>query len=180
VSAFARFADERTGGLYDVIDGATGNDGSIRPESRSWRSACPLLPGPDQQKASSRCAAIRLLTSYGLRSPCRPGDPNYQPHYTATRGTATAPAIIKDGLALATRHYALARIPRARRMRLWRCSVSAPCAITFADAGLGTVSEIFEAEPPHLPGGAPSQAWSVACVIEAWWRLQRARAASKP
>ena len=44
------------------------------------------------------------------------------------------------------------------------------------DAGLGTVSEIFEAEPPHLPGGAPSQAWSIACVIEAWWRLQRVRA----
>jgi 4-alpha-glucanotransferase len=47
------------------------------------------------------------------------------------------------------------------------------------DAGLGTISEIFEAEPPHLPRGAPSQAWSVACVIEAWWRLQRALAASK-
>ena len=28
---FARFADERTGGLYDVIDGPSGNDGSVRP-----------------------------------------------------------------------------------------------------------------------------------------------------
>jgi glycogen debranching enzyme len=42
------------------------------------------------------------------------------------------------------------------------------------DAGLGTIGEVFEAAPPHLPGGAPSQAWSVACVLEAWWRLERA------
>jgi 4-alpha-glucanotransferase len=43
------------------------------------------------------------------------------------------------------------------------------------DAGLGTVSEIFEAAPPHLPCGAPSQAWSVACVLDAWTRLERLR-----
>jgi glycogen debranching enzyme len=43
------------------------------------------------------------------------------------------------------------------------------------DAGLGTVSEVFDAAPPYLPGGTPSQAWSVACVIEAWWRIERMR-----
>jgi hypothetical protein len=26
-----------------------------------------------------------------------------------------------------------------------------------------------------LAAGAPSQAWSVACVLEAWWRVERAR-----
>ena len=31
-------------------------------------------------------------------------------------------------------------------------------------------------DPPHLPGGAPSQAWSVACVLAAWWRLKAATA----
>src|SRR6476660_1734584 len=30
-ASFARFADGRTGGLYDVIDGPAGDDGSIRP-----------------------------------------------------------------------------------------------------------------------------------------------------
>ncbi|MGH8470995.1 MAG: amylo-alpha-1,6-glucosidase, partial [Gammaproteobacteria bacterium] len=43
------------------------------------------------------------------------------------------------------------------------------------DAGLGTVSEIFDGAPPHTPRGAPAQAWSVACVLEAWWRLERAK-----
>ena len=43
------------------------------------------------------------------------------------------------------------------------------------DAGLGTVSEIFDGAPPHHPRGAPAQAWSVACILEAWWRLERER-----
>ena len=46
------------------------------------------------------------------------------------------------------------------------------------DAGLGTISEIFDADAPHQPGGTPSQAWSVACILEAWWRLQRSKQAT--
>jgi predicted glycogen debranching enzyme len=37
--SFSRFADSRTGGLYDVIDGPSGHDGSIRRTSSS-PSAC--------------------------------------------------------------------------------------------------------------------------------------------
>ncbi len=40
-----------------------------------------------------------------------------------------------------------------------------------ADAGLGSISEIFEGDAPHRPRGAPLQAWSVASVLEAWWRI---------
>ncbi|MDR2104489.1 MAG: amylo-alpha-1,6-glucosidase [Deferribacteraceae bacterium] len=29
-------------------------------------------------------------------------------------------------------------------------------------AGIGTISEVFDGDPPHIPGGAISQAWSVA------------------
>lgn len=31
-----------------------------------------------------------------------------------------------------------------------------------ADAGLGSISEIFDGNPPHAPGGCIAQAWSVA------------------
>jgi glycogen debranching enzyme len=34
------------------------------------------------------------------------------------------------------------------------------------EACLGHVSEIFEAEPPFRPAGAPAQAWSVAQLLE--------------
>jgi len=31
--------------------------------------------------------------------------------------------------------------------------------------GLGTISELFDGDPPHNPGGAISQAWSVAELL---------------
>ncbi|MEO8627198.1 MAG: amylo-alpha-1,6-glucosidase, partial [Betaproteobacteria bacterium] len=43
------------------------------------------------------------------------------------------------------------------------------------DGGVGSVSEIMDGAPPHAPRGAPVQAWSVACTLEAWWRLEKAR-----
>jgi len=40
-----------------------------------------------------------------------------------------------------------------------------------SDAGLGTISEIFEGDPPHLPRGCIAQARSVAEVLRVWRRL---------
>jgi hypothetical protein len=34
---------------------------------------------------------------------------------------------------------------------------------------------IAPVNPPHIPRGAPAQAWSVTCVLEAWWRREQAR-----
>jgi glycogen debranching enzyme len=36
------------------------------------------------------------------------------------------------------------------------------------DAGIGTISEIFDAEPPFRPRGCIAQAWSVAEVLRCW------------
>jgi glycogen debranching enzyme len=33
------------------------------------------------------------------------------------------------------------------------------------EAGVGQLSEIFDADPPHLPRGCPAQAWSVAEIL---------------
>jgi glycogen debranching enzyme len=37
-----------------------------------------------------------------------------------------------------------------------------------SDAGLGTISECFEPEPPHEPRGCIAQAWGVAEVLRTW------------
>ena len=34
-----------------------------------------------------------------------------------------------------------------------------------AEAGIGTISEVFDAEPPFTPRGCIAQAWSVAEVL---------------
>lgn len=35
----------------------------------------------------------------------------------------------------------------------------------FQEAGIGSLSEVFDGDKPHLPGGCPAQAWSVAEVL---------------
>jgi glycogen debranching enzyme len=40
-----------------------------------------------------------------------------------------------------------------------------------SEAGIGSVSEIFDAEPPYTPRGCISQAWSVAELLRALSRL---------
>jgi glycogen debranching enzyme len=37
-----------------------------------------------------------------------------------------------------------------------------------SEAGIGTISEVFDAREPHNPGGCIAQAWSVAEVLRAW------------
>jgi glycogen debranching enzyme len=39
------------------------------------------------------------------------------------------------------------------------------------DAGLGTISEILDGDPPHDPRGCIAQAWSVAEVLRVRWKL---------
>jgi glycogen debranching enzyme len=40
-----------------------------------------------------------------------------------------------------------------------------------AEACLGTISEVFDAEPPFTPGVCIAQAWSVAETLRAWCLL---------
>jgi glycogen debranching enzyme len=39
------------------------------------------------------------------------------------------------------------------------------------EAGLGSVSEVFDGDPPHLPRGTIAQAWSVAELIRIGVRI---------
>ena len=41
-----------------------------------------------------------------------------------------------------------------------------------ADACVGSISEIFDAEPPYTPRGCVAQAWSVAEVLRCWLKTR--------
>ena len=175
--SFARFADEQTGGLYDVIDGPAGHDDSIRP-NQIFAVSLPHSPlPPDLQKRVVALCGEQLLTSYGLHS-LAPGHPDYKPQYAGEVRHRDGAYHQGTVWAWLLGHYALAeyRVYGDADLAVQRLAAMRDHLF---DAGLGTVSEIFGAEPPHPPAGTPSQAWSVACVIEAWWRLQRALGASK-
>ncbi|HTV46245.1 MAG TPA: amylo-alpha-1,6-glucosidase [Stellaceae bacterium] len=175
---FARFARPDGDGLYDVIDGPGGADASLRPNQilavSLWASP---LDRPLQQSVLRQCGAA-LATSYGLRS-LAPGAAAYRGAYRGTvaerdgayhQGTVWAWLLGPWALAWHRVHGDAAAAQRLLK----------PVADHLLDAGLGQVSEIFDADPPHQPRGCPAQAWSVACVLEAWWRLERAKTATEP
>jgi predicted glycogen debranching enzyme len=172
---FARFVLPGDQGLYDVIDGPDGADPSLRPNQIFAMSlpASPLDPAT-QRAVLQRCAGP-LVTSYGLRS-LAPAEAAYSSVYC---GTASE----RDGAYHQGTVWAWLLGPWAlAHYRVHGDAVAAqrflePIGDHLADAGLGQVSEIFDADPPHTPRGCPAQAWSVATVLEAWWRLERKKSA---
>ena len=173
MQGFQRFLNPDHGGLFDVLDGPHGDDGSLRP-NQIFAVSLPFSPlAPAAQASVVSLVGRELLTSYGLRS-LSPRHPDFRPHYSG--GVWERDGAYHQGPVWAwlLGHYALAEYrvhgnARAAQLRL------EPLRDHLLDAGLGTVSEIFDGAPPHTPRGCPAQAWSVACTLEAWVRLERAK-----
>lgn len=173
-SSFKRFVREDGKGLYDVLDGPGGNDGSIRPNQIIALSLTysPLSSSEEMQAIIDTCQQ-HLLTPYGLRS-LAPSDGKYVGFYEGGAGQRDASYHQGTVWAWLLGHYALAeyrvtRNPEAAQKRLDGMQQH------LRQAGLGQISEIFDGDIPHVPRGAPAQAWSVACTLEAWWKLERAK-----
>ncbi|MGR9107202.1 MAG: amylo-alpha-1,6-glucosidase [Gammaproteobacteria bacterium] len=169
---FARFVRPE-GGLFDVLDGPEGHDASIRPNQILAVSLTHSpLAAPEQARVVDECAR-HLLGSYGLRS-LSFTHTEYRPRYEG--GVLERDGGYHQGplWTWLLGHFALA-LHRIGTDPAQAQRVLEPIRDHLLDAGLGTVSEIFDGDPPHAPRGAPAQAWSVACVLEAWWRLERAK-----
>lgn len=156
--------------LYDVIDSPTGHDASLRP-NQLFAVSLPHSPLP----AERACAVVEavgqhMLTSYGLRS-LSPDNPDYLGVYEGDRwardgayhqGTAWGWLI---GPYVAASYRVSGDGAAARRLL-------EPFADHLHDAGMGSVSEIFDGDEPHSPRGCPAQAWSVAELLRVWLMLQ--------
>jgi len=161
-----RFWHPAGGYLYDVIAPDGTPDASLRPNQLLAISLPhPLLDGPDAQTTLDTVAS-RLLTPFGLRS-LAPDSPRYHGRYEG--GPQARDEAYHQGPVwawwLGPYVEALVRITgdRAAARR-----VLEPFRAHLLEAGLGTVSEIFEGDSPHAPRGCIAQAWSVAALLEAW------------
>ena len=163
-----QFWRPEVGCLFDVVSQA-GNDASIRP-NQIFAVSLPhsMLP---RDKARQVVDVVRheLLTPVGLRS-LSPRDPQYRPRYTGdpwSRDSAYHQGTVWPWLLgpFITAYVEVnGRTPEARRQaRDWL----APFERHLREAGLGQISEIFDAEPPHWPRGCFAQAWSVAELLRA-------------
>jgi predicted glycogen debranching enzyme len=88
-AGFARFWNEETGYLYDVLDGPDGNDPALRP-NQLLAVSLPHSPlTAEQQKAVVDACARHLLASHGLRS-LDPRHRDYKGHHGGDRRTRDA------------------------------------------------------------------------------------------
>lgn len=170
---FQRFIKPNGGGLYDVIDGPAGNDESVRPNQILAVSLPYSALDKDAQAQVVHICARELLTAYGLRT-LSPYDARYQARYKGNVMQRDAAYHQGSVWAWLLGHYALAEYrvhgdPLAAQSRLDAIKDH------LNTCGMGMVSELFDGTEPHIPRGAPAQAWSVAAILEAWWKLERAK-----
>jgi predicted glycogen debranching enzyme len=171
--AFARFVRADGEGLYDVIDGPNGDDASIRPNQIF---AVSLAHSPLSSHDQARIVQVsrrHLYTAFGLRS-LAPGSPAYQSRYGG--GVRERDGCYHQGPVWAwlLGPFCLAAYRVTGDAAAAQATLEA-ISDALEDQGVGTIGEIFDADPPHYPRGAPAQAWSVACTLDAWRLLMQGR-----
>jgi predicted glycogen debranching enzyme len=181
-----RFWNEQRGCLFDVVDAdhvPGRNDGSLRPNQILAVGGLPfqVLVEPYATRVVETVER-ELLTPLGLRS-LAPGEPGYRPRFGTSvferdsgyhQGTVW-PWLIGPFVEawLRVRGHS----PEAKREADAR--FLAPLRAHLEVAGLGHISEVADAEPPHRPGGCPFQAWSLGELLRAS-RLVDDKAEARP
>lgn len=162
----AQFWFDQGGYLYDVIDEKS-KDSACRPNQVfSFSLKHPVLE-PSRWESVIKVVERELLTPFGLRS-ISPLHPDYKPRYDGDlrardaayhQGTIWA-WLIGPFIDAWIRVYPDDREGSRRFLKEFQTHLN--------DVGIGSVSEIFDANEPHTPRGCIAQAWSVAEVLRCW------------
>jgi predicted glycogen debranching enzyme len=162
-----RFWYEAGGYLYDVVDGEHGDDPSCRPN----QIVAISLPNPvlDRERWDPVLEVVRsrLLTPFGLRS-LAPGHPDYKPKYDGdlrARDAAYHQGTVWGWLMGPWIDAWLKAHPEDRAAAR---SLVDGLAQDLSEFGVGSIAEVFDAEPPYTPRGCIAQAWSVAEALRCW------------
>jgi predicted glycogen debranching enzyme len=157
--------------LFDFI-GENGKDASLRPNQIIAVALDFTMLDKTKSERIVDVVQRELLTPYGLRTLAR-NDPKYVGVYAGDRksrdkayhngtvwpwllGPFTKAYLKTKGYADYRREYALKNflLPSFTEQ--------------IFKAGLGTISEIFDGDPPHMPRGCIAQAWSIAEPFRAY------------
>ncbi|MBA2421972.1 MAG: glycogen debranching enzyme family protein [Chitinophagales bacterium] len=146
--------------LYDVVKGDE-KDSALRPNQLLALGLCfPLIKG---QKAEAILKVIKdkLLTPVGLRT--------LSPDHTSYKGTYSGNLEERDGAyhqgtvwswLFGPYLEALIRIYDTEGKKE-ACQIIQNFTLHLNQAGMGTISEIFDGDAPHMQRGCIAQAWSV-------------------
>jgi glycogen debranching enzyme len=168
----SRFWNQSGGFLYDVVDDNHQpgvNDGRFRPNQIFAVGGLPMvLIDLDQARQIVDEVEKRLWTPLGLRS-LAPGEAGYCPRYVG--GPAQRDGAYHQGtvwpwlIGPFVEAWVRVRGSTDAARREARQKFVDPLLKHLDHAGLGHVSEIADAEAPHMPRGCPFQAWSIAELL---------------
>jgi predicted glycogen debranching enzyme len=159
------------GYLNDCIFSDGSFDDALRP-NQIFAVSLEYSPlSPEQQKSVVNAVQNNLLTPYGLRT-LDPSSEQYKPKYTGPQrerdeayhqGTVW-PYLIGPFIEAYLKVNQFSRESKKQASEF----IQPLLQHLDDDACLGSVSEIFDADPPHEPKGCFAQAWSVAEMIRAY------------
>jgi predicted glycogen debranching enzyme len=165
-AGFGRFWRAPGGSCYDLLDGPEGNDAALRP-NQLLAVSLPFSPlTPAQQKTVVDVCGRLLLTSYGLRS-LSSDHADYQGRYGGNQKQRDAAYHQGTVWGWLIGPFVTAHLRVYQDRELAR-SFLRPFCHHLASHGVGSISEIFEGDPPFNPRGCPAQAWSVAELLRCW------------
>ncbi len=162
-----RFWIERAGHLYDVVDGEHGDDPACRPNQLFAISLDHPVLDRSRWAPVMDVARRQLLTPLGLRS-LAPGHPDYQPRYDGDLRSRDAAYHQGTVWAWLVGPYIDAWLKLHPDDKAGARAALAGFVPHLGEAGMGSISEIFDAEAPYTPRGCIAQAWSVAEVLRSW------------
>ncbi|HYL38591.1 MAG TPA: amylo-alpha-1,6-glucosidase [Bryobacteraceae bacterium] len=163
------FWNEAEGCLYDVVT-PSGPDRSLRPNQILAVSLPHAVLTGSKALRVLDVVEWELLTPYGLRT-LSPRDPNYRGQYGGDPRTRDGayhqgtvwPWLLGPFLSAYVKVHGASEPVRHRANEFLN-----PLRAHLWQAGLGQISEVFDGDPPHRPGGCIAQAWSVAEVLRTY------------
>jgi len=166
-ASLLKFWNPEQGYLFDTIEPDDRRNPQIRPNAILALSLYHCGFPEHQGKSVLQVVCDRLLTPYGLRS-LDPADPDYIGNYSGNRwhrdtayhqGTVWS-WLIGPFIRAWKRFHPTEPVPWDWQPLLEHLQ---------QQACLGSISEIFDGDPPHAPQGAIAQGWSVAELIRHFW-----------
>lgn len=161
-----KFWNEKNGYLYDTIDEYGKYDDALRP-NQLFALSLPFALIDDKKKIKSILKIITdaLYTPVGLRS-LSPSNLNYVHRYVGDqwhRDAAYHQGTVWSWLLGAYADAIMKNNPRKGRQKVKKMAEAFNYHLN--EAGIGTVSEIFDGDAPHHPRGCIAQAWGVAELL---------------
>ncbi len=162
-----RFWNPRRNCLFDVVDGERGDDPALRPNQVFAVSLDYPVLAKERWASVLQTARETLVTPVGLRS-LAPGEPDYKAQYFGDLRARDAAYHQGTVWAYLIGHFIDAWLKVHPNDRPGARDLLSGFDKHLHEGCIGSISEVFDAQPPFTQRGCVAQAWSVAEVLRAW------------